>query len=60
MGSGLNAAGGALLEDEAGVAMEDAALQRVIAQLDAVTVELRATRGIHAVVSPMCPPKDTA
>jgi hypothetical protein len=37
--------------------MEDAALQRVIAQLDAVTVELRAMRGIHAVVSPMCPPK---
>jgi hypothetical protein len=31
------------MEDEAGVALDDAALQRVMAQLDAVTVERRVT-----------------
>ena len=39
----LNAVGGALLEGEAGAALDAAALQRVMAQLDAVAVEPRVT-----------------
>lgn len=39
----LNAVGGALIEGEAGAALDDAALQRVMARLDAVAVETRVT-----------------
>jgi putative transcriptional regulator len=53
---GLNAVGGALIEDEAAASLDDAALERVMARLDQVAVERRATPAARRLGFEWAPP----
>ena len=53
---GLNAVGGALIEGEAAASLDDAALERVMARLDQVAVEPRATPAARRLGFEWAPP----